>query len=585
MELASEWLAAIYAGVPTGHVVLWRNDSRGSVFIPVGGDYKQADTEVIKCKATPGANLYFGLGVQPKKVNGRGSEKMVTAIPGVWADIDYAEKAKSGGNQKQYPPKAIAEQAMKDMPIAPSVVVQTGGGIHVYWLLDEPFLIESDGDRERARKLTWGWQSLIKRTLARLHPDRKKDKNAAFDVDSTGDLARVLRLPTGWMHSYEAPVRIRDGYEDPDGWSRYNVETLEEFAVEITPPTQQELLKSEVKIGKLILASDANPDTDQFAALMDNSPEFKRVWNHQKRFESVSEYEMSLATRAAQANWPEQEIANLVIAHRRKYDPGKLDKVANRVSYMVPLLKKAIGGVNHYASIQSLSGMPDEDAIPDAGKTNLTTTESDRDNIIKHLSNIFGVKIDSWIQLGRQDPIYTLILADGDEVEIGGAKDVIGSCFAFRTAIYASCFICMKPVSKGAWPGICGSLAKIVQLIDPDDGKMDLVVLDAVETYLSRVEYYNEDGKAAACSNSDPILIAGQIHISLEKFRRYLNLQGGDKWERKKLQNYLRAAGFGTKKIDYRNIDTNANTKRCYWTIDAGKVGIGYKLDPEVMEC
>ena len=65
-----------------------------------------------------------------------------------------------------------------------SIIVISGrpdGGLHVYWLLLTPFLIQTEGDRERIKRVSREWQRLL------------KSKLAPFELDSTFDLVRVLR--------------------------------------------------------------------------------------------------------------------------------------------------------------------------------------------------------------------------------------------------------------------------------------------------------------------------------------------------------------------------------------------------------
>jgi hypothetical protein len=64
--------------------------------------------------------------------------------------------------------------------------VATGGGMHVYWLLDEPYDVQTDSER-------------LKSILRRLATALKADISAT-------DPARVLRLPATLNVKYE-PAR------------------------------------------------------------------------------------------------------------------------------------------------------------------------------------------------------------------------------------------------------------------------------------------------------------------------------------------------------------------------------------------
>lgn len=562
---ATQWLQSLYLDVPEGFVVLWRSDTKRSTFLDVTKGFASASLEVERCKKVKGANIYFGLGIQKEEVRGRGSEDSVVAIPGVWVDIDYANKDVAAGNQKQYPTLEVVGKALDSLPLKPSIIVRTGGGLHVYWIFNEPFLIENSDDTKRARKLTWGWQKLIKTALC------KANDGVECDIDSTADLSRILRLPSGWMHKYEKTAELAEGYEDPDQWVRYGIESVEEFAADVEPPTKQDMLQVGPRIEGITLDITADPDADLFAVMFDES-DFKRVWNHKKSFASLSEYEMSLSSQAAYANWPLQEIANLIIAHRRKYG-GDMKKVI-RPDYMIPMIQKAVGDMSKHASLQTLNGMPDEASI----STDNQPTSSNRDRIVRNLSNVFGVEIEGWIQYGLDDPLYSLALANGEDCRIGNARDVLSGSIAFQAAIYARCQCSMQPVSRRAWPGVCQSLAEIVTVVAPDDSKREIVVVNDVESYLSRAEFYTEDGKAIACSEKAPMLVGGVVYIFFDKFFAWLNLQGRGKYVSNKVQDDLRTAGFETKQFGYRDPDTKASRSRYYWGIDARRVGAVHRV-------
>jgi len=76
------------------------------------------------CKRFEKSNLYFGVATR----NGQGGRKEnVVNFPCVWADLDFKTT-----------PREVAAQNLKEFPFRPSIIVKSGGGIHLYWLLKEP---------------------------------------------------------------------------------------------------------------------------------------------------------------------------------------------------------------------------------------------------------------------------------------------------------------------------------------------------------------------------------------------------------------------------------------------------------------
>lgn len=149
--------------------------------------------EVGKPTPLPGGrrNVYFG--VHPTTTipptNAKGETKpstdvraqlgCIAAINCLFAEYD----AKDFAGDKD---AAYAKIESLDPP--PSAVVDSGGGYHLYWLLDSPFVLSSVGDSGRARKLQAAWVTLV-------------------DGDpQSKDLARVLRVPGTHNYKY-TPAR------------------------------------------------------------------------------------------------------------------------------------------------------------------------------------------------------------------------------------------------------------------------------------------------------------------------------------------------------------------------------------------
>lgn len=115
-------------------------------------------------------NIYFGvhpIGHQ-KTTTERSTIAEITAINGLFAEFDVKD---FGGDWKALNAHLAA------IPIQPSVIIFSGGGLHCYWLLRQTCEIHSDAEREFAQHLQADWVSFV-----------------GSDVDAK-DLARVLRVP------------------------------------------------------------------------------------------------------------------------------------------------------------------------------------------------------------------------------------------------------------------------------------------------------------------------------------------------------------------------------------------------------
>jgi len=155
-------------------------------------------------------NVYIGVGLRnPTCSSGpsvRGESKDVYAIPGVWVDFDHA-----GGNHTapNLPKPNELRDFISNLPCRFSLLVDSGGGIHGYLLFKELWHLDTPEERSQATTLLKRVQWYIQRRAA----------EHGWKVDSTADLARVLR-PAGTLnHKSETPQLVKVIHE---GAIRYN---------------------------------------------------------------------------------------------------------------------------------------------------------------------------------------------------------------------------------------------------------------------------------------------------------------------------------------------------------------------------
>jgi len=227
--------------------------------------------------------------------------------------------------------EADARKILLRLPHWPSIIVHSGHGLQCWWLFEKPLGIEAEADRRFAMALAKGWTDHV----------RKQARAAGgWDVDATGDLARVMRPPGTFNRKGGEPVEVRIIEDHPD--CRYNPCDFEIFAAEdavLATPGVENLT--------LILRPDAEPPAEKFAELVQACPAFVQAWNRQGpdlQDQSQSAYGLSLADIAALNGWSDQEIASLLIAARRKH--GEKPEKALRADYVA----KTIGTPTAVAS-------------------------------------------------------------------------------------------------------------------------------------------------------------------------------------------------------------------------------------------
>jgi hypothetical protein len=159
---------------------LWRGGAWGFVWVkPPKVSYWLATSEVPAHFKTIERDVYFGIhpttaipthnaAGKPKPPEAvRSQIPYVAAINCLFAEVDG----------QQCGSKAAALARVRLMIPAPSVVIDSGGGYHCYWLLDRPLVLTDAETREYARRLQARWVEHV-----------GGDKGAK-------DLARVLRVP------------------------------------------------------------------------------------------------------------------------------------------------------------------------------------------------------------------------------------------------------------------------------------------------------------------------------------------------------------------------------------------------------
>ena len=139
-------------------------------------------------------NMFFSVGISTGEYppNKRAKNEDIIAIPALWVDIDIEG---AGHAAKNLPPTYAAARALLPGAIDPTVIVMSGHGIHAYYVFKEAMATETEAERAEAVDLLRRLQHVV-RANALAH---------GWTVDSTTDLARVLRLP-GTMNYKGSPV-------------------------------------------------------------------------------------------------------------------------------------------------------------------------------------------------------------------------------------------------------------------------------------------------------------------------------------------------------------------------------------------
>lgn len=304
---------------PRGVIQLWELERRRSHYLaaPAGAGGLQGQRDIYTAVSLAGRN--YG-----RKHRARADQAV--AIAGLWldADVDGGPDAKTGAIPTQQDAAQLAQLIAE-----PTIVVNSGYGIHAWWLLDTPWAFTSAAEQTDAATMSAQWYAL----------HRAEAAARGWGLDHTHDLARVLRLP-GTINAKgggDAPVTVLAA-----GGPRYEREAFAELAA-AAGPVEVALHAGDADTGGAlpdVMARGARINPARLDALRANIPEFDRSWVHGRGDAwSLSEYDLSIATYAAQAQWTDQEIADLIAHHRQLWAPT--DRKAMRRDYLQRTVAKA----------------------------------------------------------------------------------------------------------------------------------------------------------------------------------------------------------------------------------------------------
>jgi hypothetical protein len=315
------FLTALWGQRPPGLIQLWELGTRRSTYVmaPVQADALAGRPDVYTCVALTGRD--FGRRRRPSSTD-------AAAVAAVWADIDV-----NGGPDRKTgaAPDLAQAAALAAELLEPTVLVSSGYGLQAWWCLDRPWAFRDQRERMAAARMAAQWQHLL----------RLKARMWGFTIDPTHDLARLLRLP-GTVNAKgggEVPVDLLACAPE----RRYSRAELADVCssagdvqINLGDTAQQSL-------GLVDVSAGVGLDPSVVSALIENSPEFRRSWTHARSGAwSLSEYDLSICTIAAEAGLSDRQLADLIALHRRTYNPA--DTKARRPDYVRRTVTKARQG-------------------------------------------------------------------------------------------------------------------------------------------------------------------------------------------------------------------------------------------------
>jgi hypothetical protein len=176
------------------------------------------DTNAPAPALPTGTSVYFGVNpctaIPPTNAEGkpapasaiRSQVDYIAALNCLYADFDAKD---FGGSLDE----TLAH--VRALAVPPSVIVASGGGYHCYWLLAEPFVLDTDKARERAVGVQRDWVTLV------------------GSDDAAKDIARVLRVPGTLNYKYNPPRPVT--FLEQDYSRTYTLDALRAMLPAVAP--------------------------------------------------------------------------------------------------------------------------------------------------------------------------------------------------------------------------------------------------------------------------------------------------------------------------------------------------------------
>lgn len=505
------------------------------------------------------ADVYVGCAATAKKIapTVRAKAKDAAAIPGFWADLDVGPGRA---------PDLDAAVAATKLVEAPSVIVASGGGVHAWWLFDEPWIFIDEEERAEAGRQCAGWVETLRRACG-------------FTLDSVGELARVLRLPGTTNHKggVERPVSILD----QSGVRFPRAQLLVHAGAHRGRSAATDAEEGGASLGDLPTADDVPIETIRAMRAADDV--FDRTWTRKRKGVALewsdSEYDLAILTMLLRAGLDEKSAVAAAAHARREYgNPEKADKV-DRLDYWQRTVRKARNG-----------GGPDDQALDakreeaklvgelrELRETPAAAVPATTPDRWAKLNQLVGggvgpaPRVVEWHQYGTDPDMarHVWVLSDGVEAPIGIGSGVLTQARVKQVLMSVSSIFRAGDWKKQTWElGIATVLPLRIFHADPEHEREQRALEWVAQVVNDRsiesdVEHLND-----AILFRRPFVRDGRLHIAQGYLGQQLRVQRiAPEVRDADLAPLLRASGFERGTVNFDKGEGHRGS-RSYWSIE-----------------
>ena len=532
------FLQALFCRKPAElYVLLWTFPSKRSHW------FRDVEEAIQFAESRYVCDLYVGVGLSKKDYgpNHRCVSAEIAGLVGPWADLDL----KSEAHQKSLPTRF--DEALTIVPtlLPPSIVVSSGNGGHLWWLLKEPWIFESDAERNEAATLIARFHTLL----------QYNSSQRGWAYDRLADLARVLRIPgTTNCKDPKNPKQVTIHSCDD---RRYNPTDFKDYldCLSIGDPESEErsakAWADRLKDQPLLINHMQTIPEDTLSAWMKADQRFRQTWNRQRddmHDQSQSGYDLALACFGEGVGLNDQQIVDLIVQHRQLHGRQR----PNRLDYYRRTISKArnqSSSLNLSITIPS-AGLGSGNTPPEETTLRTTTEEpNEKARLCNQISGALGVRILRFVKVTGKEPIYFLDLEQG-RIAIPNVAKLI-SQRDMKEVLAGQVGRIIPDFKKDAWRQLAQMILDACiteQGTDELDlkGQARLHITD----YLSQDQFIDTPEGQRHGSHRKPMIYEGKIAISASDLRAYINTTAMENHSVKSIASMI--AALGAKSIRLR---------------------------------
>ena len=547
METSREFLTALWGNPPPGVILIWTLPEKESQW------YTRLDRVNQDVEHHAHEDVYTGVGIANRNrsrltTQKRLTEEEVGGLAGMWADIDWAHPV----HRKPNLPPSL-EQAMETLEGAqfePTLLVNSGHGLQAWWLFEHPWIFHTPEDQELGQRAAQWWHQHING----LYTAR------GWTTDSVFNLDRIMRLPGTWNNRVPGerrPVEIIRETARRSTPQDFLDLTTEDFQTSTPPPGRTrprgrgQNRRGADGNGGLALDPEADPPLLKFEALLKANPKFRRSWEQDRqdrKDQSPTAYDLSLATMAMGVGWSDQEVVNLLICWRRKH--GHDLKLGE--GYYEIILSKAKEPIVMAQAQEQLDEA-------------LLLRPEDQSEVLKaNLKTLFRLDIIRIVKYVGEPPVYYMYTKQGD-ITLGEISSITSQT-KFQNLVAAATDVWIPAVSRKAWDQRIQAILLVCEPIDVGDASHPAPETNAwLEEYLLEEPPREEDEWEKAAEAKLPFIRHEKVHIFLYDFRKWLELNTGEQATSHALGRRLRQYQVQTEKTNVKF--GNSWTSRTTWQL------------------